>query len=98
MIETRNLVIGQKPPNFILPAIDSSNLDNPYDLNSASLIGSAFVLYFYPKDLTSGCTMQAENFRDQYDHFKALGVHIIGVSKDPIKRHIKFINTSRRPI
>lgn len=52
--------------------------------------GKDIVLYFYPKDDTSGCTTEACAFRDDYDEYKKAGVEIIGVSPDPQKSHEKF--------
>lgn len=54
--------------------------------------GRKWVLYFYPKDDTSGCTKQAQGFSDMKAQFDALGVDILGVSKDPPKKHIKFMD------
>ena len=48
------------------------------------------VLYFYPKDLTPGCTTEAEDFRDLNAKFKRAGAVIFGVSRDPVERHQKF--------
>lgn len=53
--------------------------------------GKWLVLYFYPRDLTSGCTKEAEGFRDLYKEFKAAGAEILGVSCDGAKSHQKFI-------
>ncbi len=50
------------------------------------------VLYFYPKDMTPGCTTEAQNFRDVYTKLKRKKVEIVGVSKDPVKSHCKFID------
>ena len=52
--------------------------------------GKKVVLYFYPKDATPGCTTQARDFRDLMSDFEALGVRIIGVSRDSMKAHEKF--------
>ena len=52
--------------------------------------GKIVVLYFYPKDMTPGCTVQANEFMTLYDEFKKEGVEIIGVSKDDILSHSKF--------
>ena len=49
------------------------------------------VLYFYPKDDTSGCTREAQDFTALAQEFKVAGVRVIGVSRDPMKRHEKFI-------
>jgi peroxiredoxin Q/BCP len=54
--------------------------------------GQTFVLYFYPKDDTSGCTKEACSFRDSYQEFKDATVEVIGVSPDSEESHTKFIN------
>lgn len=59
-------------------------------LNLRSLFGQPLILYFYPKDATPGCTTQARDFRDLMSDFEALGVQIIGVSRDTLKAHEKF--------
>ncbi|MDF2947317.1 MAG: Thiol peroxidaseBcp-type [Bacillales bacterium] len=53
--------------------------------------GKKVVLYFYPKDMTPGCTTQACEFRDRHDEFGGLNTFIIGVSTDPMAKHDKFI-------
>ena len=53
--------------------------------------GQSVALYFYPKDDTSGCTREAQDFTALASDFKAAGVRVIGVSRDPMKRHDKFI-------
>src|SRR6476469_1034430 len=53
--------------------------------------GQTVVLYFYPKDDTSGCTREAQDFTALAGEFKAAGVRVIGVSRDPMQRHDKFI-------
>lgn len=57
----------------------------------------AIVLYFYPKDMTSGCTKQAEDFRDVYQKLLSQGIRVIGVSKDSEKSHLKFIEKHQLP-
>lgn len=52
--------------------------------------GRKLVLYFYPKDNTSGCTKEAEGFRDYYEEIKALGAEVVGVSQDSINSHKRF--------
>jgi thioredoxin-dependent peroxiredoxin len=59
-------------------------------VTSASFSGKKLVVYFYPKDDTPGCTLEACNLRDNYGMFKAHGYEILGVSKDPITSHKKF--------
>lgn len=60
------------------------------ELSLKDFEGKTLVLYFYPKDNTSGCTVEAEGFRDLYDEFKKLGAEVVGISKDTVKSHIKF--------
>lgn len=60
------------------------------DFNLQDLKGQTVVLYFYPKDATLGCSTQARDFRDLMPQFEALGVRIIGVSRDSMKSHEKF--------
>jgi peroxiredoxin Q/BCP len=78
------LEIGSKAPVFNLP-------DENGELHSlADYRGKRVVLYFYPKDDTSGCTAEACEFRDDYDQYEEAGVVILGVSKDGQKSHTKF--------
>jgi thioredoxin-dependent peroxiredoxin len=65
----------------------------PTDGSSVNLAspGQPLVLYFYPKDDTSGCTREAQDFTALASEFKKAGVKVIGVSRDPMKRHEKFI-------
>lgn len=60
------------------------------DINLADLNSHYTLVYFYPKDLTPGCTTQAQDFRDLSDEFKKLNVKIFGVSRDSLKLHDKF--------
>jgi peroxiredoxin Q/BCP len=80
------LEVGVKVKNFKLP--DAKG--NIHQLND--FLGKRIVIYFYPKDNTSGCTTQACAFRDQYDAFKEKDVVVIGISKDSPKSHQKFID------
>jgi peroxiredoxin Q/BCP len=52
--------------------------------------GKTVVLYFYPKDMTPGCTQQACDFRDEFAKFKKKGAVVLGISKDSVERHVKF--------
>ena len=65
--------------------------------SSKILIGKKFVLYFYPKDLTPGCTAQACNLRDNYAELQAQGIEIIGVSMDDASLHTRFISKYELP-
>jgi peroxiredoxin Q/BCP len=75
---------GDTAPNITVTASDGSNL------NLASP-GQALVLYFYPKDDTSGCTREAQDFTALAGDYAKAGVKVIGVSRDPMKSHEKFI-------
>jgi thioredoxin-dependent peroxiredoxin len=75
---------GDKAPKFRLAA------DGGDDVSSAALKGHPFVLYFYPKDDTSGCTKEAIGFSESRKKFDALGVTVIGASKDSTASHDKF--------
>ncbi len=78
------LTPGSKAPAFSLPADDGSTVS----LNA--LAGRIVVLYFYPKDDTSGCTVEACEFRDSWGAVKKAGAIVLGVSPDPVTSHVKF--------
>jgi thioredoxin-dependent peroxiredoxin len=60
------------------------------DFSLADAKGKALVLYFYPKDATSGCTVEAQEFRDLHERFRRAGALLLGVSRDSLKSHDKF--------
>jgi len=76
--------IGKAIPEFDLPASGEQNI------NLSALKDKLTVLYFYPRDNTPGCTLEGQDFRDQYQKFKRAGAIIFGVSRDNIKSHEKF--------
>lgn len=80
-----NLEIGHPAPNFTLPA------NGGKDISLSQLSGKFVVLYFYPKDDTPGCTKEAIGFTEAKAEFDKLGAVIIGVSKDTVAKHEKFI-------
>jgi peroxiredoxin Q/BCP len=59
-------------------------------LTSKDLLGTPYVLYFYPKDDTPGCTIEGKDFRDRYAEFDRRGVRVLGVSRDSLASHAKF--------
>lgn len=80
----KDLKPGDRAPAFSLPA------DGGGAVSLAALKGNAIVLYFYPKDDTSGCTLEARDFSKAAKAFKAAGAIVIGVSKDSVTSHNKF--------
>ncbi len=81
-----------KAPNFCLPGVDPSCEEKTYCLEDFLKKSEKWiVLYFYPKDNTSGCTKEAKDFTDLLDKFKAKGYLVVWVSKDSIKSHCNFI-------
>jgi thioredoxin-dependent peroxiredoxin len=80
------LEVGNKAPDFI------TTDDAGRSVSLKDLRGSKVVLYFYPKDDTTGCTKEACDFRDNYSSFKRKGVVVLGVSPDGEKSHAKFKN------
>jgi thioredoxin-dependent peroxiredoxin len=79
-----SLAEGSKAPPFSLPDETGTNV------SSASLAGKPYVIYFYPKDDTPGCTKEACDFRDNLKAFNSAKVRVLGVSPDDPKRHAKF--------
>ena len=81
MLET-----GDKAPNFDLPVNGGGTL------SLKDLKGKAVVMYFYPKDMTPGCTTEAQDFRDYIKDFQKADSVVVGVSKDSVTRHDKFVD------
>ena len=79
-----SLTIGTKAPAFSLPATDGR------EISLDSLKGRKVVLYFYPKDDTPGCTLEAQSFQALRKDFDAADTEIVGVSPDSLKSHDKF--------
>lgn len=75
---------GDLAPNFSLP--DTNN----NIISLSDYLGKWVIIYFYPKDNTPGCTVQAVDFSSHYDEFQALGIDIIGINGDSIESHQSF--------
>ncbi len=75
---------GSPAPDFTLPS------DTEGDVSLSSLRGQKVVLYFYPKDMTPGCTTQACDFTERQEDFAGKGYKVYGVSPDPVERHEAF--------
>ena len=82
---TNELKIDDTIPTFVLPLSDDTLL------NSKELKKKLYIIYFYRKDNTPGCTNEAKDFSSFVEKFKKLDVDVIGVSKDSIKKHLNFI-------
>ncbi len=80
------LDIGQKAPDFTLPT------NGGREVTLSDFAGKKVIVYFYPKDATSGCTKQACGFRDHKPQFDSKGITIIGISRDSVKSHDKFVD------
>ncbi|WP_066369481.1 thioredoxin-dependent thiol peroxidase [Neobacillus fumarioli] len=77
--------IGMQAPDFTLEAHTGEKV------TLSDLKGKNVVLYFYPKDMTPGCTTEACDFRDRFENFSELNAVILGISPDPVERHQKFV-------
>jgi peroxiredoxin Q/BCP len=83
--------IGSKIKDFSLPSSGGGTW------SSKDAAGRKLVIYFYPKDMTGGCTRESQDFRDLYSAFRKAGVNIVGVSRDSVKSHDKFTEKEKLP-
>ena len=84
------LTVGEKLSPLKVKIQDNSEIAIPEK-------GKKYILFFYPKDNTSGCTAEACSIRDEYQTIKKLGYELYGVSVDSIKSHLKFIDNHQLP-
>ncbi|HET7084986.1 MAG TPA: peroxiredoxin [Rhizomicrobium sp.] len=80
----QGLTAGDKAPSFKIAT------DGGETISSSGLKGTPYIIYFYPKDDTSGCTKEAIGFSDHLKKFDRLGVTLLGISKDSLESHAKF--------
>lgn len=85
------IVVNKLAPDFSLPATDGAVI------RLADLRGKNVVLYFYPKDCTSGCTQEGREFSECYPQFVALDTVVFGVSRDTLRLHQKFKTEQQFP-
>lgn len=89
---------GQILPSFSLPAVIPAATGSVEKvLSNEDFRGSRWVLFVYPKDATSGCTIQVCEFREAYGKFEKLGVKLVGISRDKVSAHHKFIANQNLP-
>ncbi|MBE2294639.1 MAG: peroxiredoxin [Phycisphaerales bacterium] len=79
-----SVTVGQPIPDFNAAATDGRIVQ------LLELRGQPVILYFYPKDNTSGCTLEGQQFRDLYDRFAALDAAVFGISRDSLRSHDRF--------
>tara|TARA_B110000003_G_scaffold30253_1_gene28357 strand:+ start:1711 stop:2196 length:486 start_codon:yes stop_codon:yes gene_type:complete len=91
--EPISLEVGKIAPDFEAELTNG----NKVILSDILSSGNKVILYFYPKDSTPGCTVQACDFRDNFSRLQSAGFRVIGVSKDSSKSHQKFIDTYELP-
>ena len=85
------LNIGDRMPSFEVMDQDGNKF------NSDVLLGKKTIIYFYPKDNTSGCTAEACNLRDNYQRLTEEGYNVVGISKDSVKSHKNFASKYELP-
>lgn len=90
--------VGQVLPSFSLPAVIPGATDSEEKvLSNKDFKGSRWVLFVYPKDATSGCTIEVCEFREAYEEFQKLNIKLVGLSRDKISAHHKFIANQNLP-
>lgn len=93
-----SLQIGQLFPQFTLPAaVPQSDSVVEQTMSNDDLRGRTTVVFFYPRDATSGCTVEVCGFRDLYPEFEKLNVNVIGASRDTVSSHKRFIQSQNLP-
>ncbi len=85
------VALGKPVPPFELPSTSGETW------TLAAAAPGKLVIYFYPKDMTSGCTLESQGFRDLYPAFRRAGVAIVGISRDSLASHAKFKQKERLP-
>ena len=89
------ITVGKKIPAFSLPMSDGTSWKTGDALKREN--PGNLVLYFYPKDMTPGCTLEGQDFRDLHAAFKRAKTTVLGISKDSCERHAKFRTKEKFP-
>jgi peroxiredoxin Q/BCP len=89
------LSVGKKLPAFSLPRSDGSTWKTSHFLSEGA--GNRLVLFFYPKAMTPGCTLEGQDFRDLHAQFRRAKTTVLGVSKDSCERQAKFRDKEKFP-
>jgi peroxiredoxin Q/BCP len=85
--------VGRKVPDFSVPV--TGGTDKEWRLSDAQ--GEKVVIYFYPKDMTTGCTKESQDFRDLHEKFRRAKVRVLGISRDSLKSHDRFRDKEKLP-
>jgi thioredoxin-dependent peroxiredoxin len=85
------VTLGKPVPQFALPSTSGATW------KLADAAGGKLVIYFYPKDMTSGCTLESQGFRDLHAAFRRAGTSILGISRDSLASHRKFREKEQLP-
>src|SRR5262245_13015665 len=88
------VVVGKKVPAFSAPL---SNGGARATWKLADAAGETLLIYFYPKDMTTGCTKESQDFRDRHPAFRRAKARVIGVSRDSLRSHDKFREKEKLP-
>jgi thioredoxin-dependent peroxiredoxin len=83
--------VGRRVPQFAVPVTGGK------DWSLADARGEKLVLYFYPKDMTTGCTRESQDFRDLHTAFRRAKVRVLGISRDGLKSHVRFREKEKLP-
>jgi peroxiredoxin Q/BCP len=93
-----NIQEGEPFPEFELPSVAlRGDEKSERTVSNETLRGTAFVLWVYPKDQTSGCTIEAREFAELYDQIQDKSVEVLGLSRDSIRSHVNFLRAQELP-
>ena len=89
-----SVIVGKKAPDFLLNGYNKNN-PNKREWSLNDFTSKWLVLYFYPKDFSSGCTLEAKGFQDNLSNFKKLTTSIVGISADSKEEHESFCSSAK---